>query len=146
MEQFVKAGAYIKSTFQTESNLITEQNPEFAEHIHNWGCWLGSEVLLVEEPRAGLLGVGWGGILWMPPLHDPHTLYRIQQHLGSTMIGSFLPSLEWRVLEEQTNPVVAHVCADIDCELNKNRMKQGEWDRSVTDKCTDRPISARVQP
>lgn len=61
----------------------------------------------------------------MPPLHDPHTLYRIQQHLGSAMIGSFPPSLERRVLEEQTNPVVAHVCADVDGELKGNRMKQG---------------------
>lgn len=61
----------------------------------------------------------------MPPLRDPHTLYRIQQHLGSAMIGSFPPSLERRVLEKQTNPVVAHVCADVDGELKGNRMKQG---------------------
>lgn len=53
----------------------------------------------------------------MPPLHDPHTLDRIQQHLGSAVIGSFPPSMERRVLEEQTNPVVAHVCADVDGEL-----------------------------
>lgn len=78
----------------------------------------------------------------MPPLHDPHTLYRIQQHLGPTLIGSFLPSLERRVLEEQTNPVVAHVCADTDSELKENRMKQEEQDRSVTDMSTDRPPSA----
>lgn len=67
----------------------------------------------------------------MPPFHDPHTLYRIQQHLGSTVICFFLPSLEWRVLEEQTNPVVAHICADIDCELEEDRMKEFGSDRPV---------------
>lgn len=60
----------------------------------------------------------------MPPFHDPHTLYRIQQHLGSAMIGFLLPSLERRVLEEQTNPVVAHVCADINSELEENTIKE----------------------
>lgn len=60
----------------------------------------------------------------MPPFHDPHTLYRIQQHLGSAMIGSLLPPLERRVLEEQTDPVVAHVCADINSELEENTIKE----------------------
>lgn len=67
----------------------------------------------------------------MPPFHDPHTLHRIQQHLSSTMIGFFLPSLERRVLEEQTNSVVAHVCADINCELKENGIKEVGSDRQV---------------
>lgn len=68
----------------------------------------------------------------MPPFHDPHTLYRIQQHLGSAMIGFLLPSLERRVLEEQTNPVVAHVCADINCELEENTIKKNLlWSNSA---------------
>lgn len=64
----------------------------------------------------------------MPPLRDPHTLHRIQQHLGSAVIGSFPPSLERRVLEEQTNPVVAHVCADVDSEL-KGKQNETGWIR-----------------
>lgn len=74
----------------------------------------------------------------MPPFHDPHTLYRIQQHLGSAMIGSLLPSLERRVLEEQTNPVVAHVRADINRELEENTIKEVGSDTPATD-TTDRP-------
>lgn len=54
----------------------------------------------------------------MPPVHDPHALYGIQQHLGSALIPLLLlPALERRVLEQQANTVVAHVCANIDCEL-----------------------------
>lgn len=70
----------------------------------------------------------------MPPFHDPHTLHRIQQHLGSTMIDSLLPPLERRVLEEQTNPVVAHVCADVDCELEENTRKEVGSDTPATDR------------
>lgn len=70
----------------------------------------------------------------MPPFHDPHTLHRIQQHLGSAMIGSLLPSLERRVLEEQTDPVVAHVCADINCELEENTIKEVGSDTPATDR------------
>lgn len=40
------------------------------------------------------------------------------------MIGSLLPPLERRVLEEQTDPVVAHVCADINSELEENTIKE----------------------
>lgn len=52
----------------------------------------------------------------MPPVHELHTVYRIQHHLGPTLICSFLPPLEWRVLEHKPNAVVAHVCAYIYCE------------------------------
>lgn len=55
--------------------------------------------------------------MWMPPVHDPHTLYRIQQHLGSALIPLLLTPLGWRVLEQQADTVVAHVCANVDCEL-----------------------------
>lgn len=68
----------------------------------------------------------------MPPFHDPHTLYRIQQHLGSAVIRFLLPSLERRVLEEQTNPVVAHICADVDCELEEDRTEEFGSDRAQT--------------
>lgn len=53
----------------------------------------------------------------MPPVHELHTVYRIQHHLGPTLIRSLLPPLERRVLEHEPNAVVAHVCAYIDCEL-----------------------------
>lgn len=64
----------------------------------------------------------------MPPVHERHTVYRIQHHLGPTLIRSFLPPLEWRVLEHKPNAVVAHVCAYVYCELGgKTRGKVHEF-------------------
>lgn len=66
--------------------------------------------------RAGLLCVGWGRVLWVPPVHELYTVYRVQHHLDPTLIPPFLPSLERWVLEHQTNAVVTHVCANVDRE------------------------------
>lgn len=52
----------------------------------------------------------------MPPVHELYTVYGIQHHLGPAMIPPLLPPSERRVLEHQTNAVVAHVCANVDCE------------------------------
>lgn len=60
-------------------------------------------------------------VLWMPPVHEPHAVYRIQHHLGSTLVPSLLPALEWRVLEHQADAVVSHICAHIDCELQQRQ-------------------------
>lgn len=52
----------------------------------------------------------------MPPVHELYTVYWVQHHLSPTLIPPLLPPLEWRVLEHQTNTVVSHVCANVDCE------------------------------
>lgn len=104
---------------------VTEHNPGFCRiiqyHISVWWVgWSNSRVLGVMfccfKKGSGLLCVGRGGVLWMPPVHEPHTLYRIQHHLGPALIPPLLPPLQWRVLEQQANTVVAHVCANVDCE------------------------------
>lgn len=53
----------------------------------------------------------------MPPVHELYTVYGIQHHLGPALISPLLPPLQRRVLEHQTDTVVAHVCANVDCEL-----------------------------
>lgn len=60
----------------------------------------------------------------MPPVHDPHTLHGIQHHLEPTLIPLLLPALKRRVLKQQADTMVAHVCADVDCKL-KQRQKPG---------------------
>lgn len=52
----------------------------------------------------------------MPPVHEFHTVYGIQHHLSPTLIPFLLPPLQRRVLKQQTDAVVAHVCAYVDCE------------------------------
>lgn len=118
-------------------NFVTEHNPGFYRimqyHISVWWVgWGNSRVpdvtFCCNNKGAGLLCVRWGGVLWMPPVHELHTLYRIQYHLGPALIRPLLPSLEWWVLEQQTNTVVAHVRANVDCEL---------WERQKQTRPTD---------
>lgn len=82
------------------------------------------DFLLLGGARPGLLGVVRRGVLRMPPVHDPHTLHGIQHHLEPTLIPLLLPALKRRVLKQQADTMVAHVCADVDCKL-KQRQKQG---------------------
>lgn len=62
----------------------------------------------------------------MPPVHDPHTLHGIQHHLEATLIPLLLAAQKRRVLKQQADTMVAHVCADVDCEL-KQRPEQKRY-------------------
>lgn len=55
----------------------------------------------------------------MPPVHELHAVHRIQKNLRPDLIASLLSPLKRRVLEHQTNTVVAHVSAHVDCEQGK---------------------------
>lgn len=55
----------------------------------------------------------------MPPVHETHTVYRVQNYLSASLVPPLFSTLERRVLEHQTNAVVSHVCAYIDCEQCK---------------------------
>lgn len=60
----------------------------------------------------------------MPPVHELHAVHRIQKNLRPDLIASLLSPLKRRVLEHQTNTVVAHVSAHVDCELSAKRENQ----------------------
>lgn len=53
----------------------------------------------------------------MPPVHDPHALHGIQHHLEAAQVPLLLAALQRRVLKQQADAMVAHVRADVDCEL-----------------------------
>lgn len=79
----------------------------------------------------------------MPPVHEPHTVYGIQYNLGPTMIAPLLPPMERRVLEQQTNAVVAHVCANTDCEQGQRHAHDHRGENEV--ECGDlKHVAVRV--
>ena len=71
----------------------------------------------------------------MPPVHESHAVYRVQHHLGPPLLPRLPPPLEGRVLEEQANAVVTHVCAHVDGELRRGTpstaVRQGRGERSL---------------
>ena len=116
-------------TIKMSQTLSFNINPGFCIHYHICVWWAGWDEItagflewrsaVASSEGVGLLCVGWRGVLWMPPVHDPHTLYGIQHHQGPALISPLLSPLERWVMEKQTNTVVAHVCADIDCKLQQ---------------------------
>lgn len=90
-----------------------------------------------------LLSVWWGGVLWVPPVHELHTLYRIQYYLGPTLIPPLLPPVKWWVLEHQSDAVVSHICAYIYCEQSQGHTHDDRGKYEV-ESCDLKNVAVRV--
>lgn len=60
------------------------------------------------------------GVLWVPPVKEPHAVHGVQDHLHTLLTAQFPATMDRGVLEQQSHAMVPHVRAHADGE-------QGEY-------------------
>lgn len=57
--------------------------------------------------------------LRVPPVHETHTVDRVEHHLDALLPSKLFPPEYGRILELQAYPVVPHVCAHVNGKLKE---------------------------